>query len=540
MHLKLLEQLSIPPILGVVARMYVSSAHQFSSRKPVQSWASLGAAIVAGVLFVLALQPYSILPLALIAFALLAVLVRRASGFIAFRLGYFFGLGQFVPGLFWITESFQVEADRFGWLALPAVLGLSALLSVFPALACALAARMERAGLPLALSMATSWTATEWLRGHVLTGFPWNLAAYTLSDWPVAAQASSVFGSYGLGFLLVLCAALAGLAFVSAADGKRISRLATAGAIALSVTAFGAMRLLFADVPSERGAQIRVVQPNIAQSAKWDDATRNSNILKLIALSAQPGDFDILLWPETAWPGFLAEDAGARAMLGWLLPETGVLLTGSPEREETGAGTVYRNAVLAISRDGTILTRYAKHHLVPFGEYVPWRSLLPLQRLVQSLGDFTPGPGPRTLAFGPHPYAGIAICYEIIFPGHVVDDAIRPDWIFNATNDAWFGASIGPWQHLASARMRAIEEGLPLVRAANTGISAVVDSYGATLAMLEIDTSGVIDIRLPRPLPATIYARFGDWALLFLMLTSWAISGYWARQQQANLKGASK
>ena len=520
--------------------MYVSSAHQFSSRKPVQSWASLGAAIVAGVLFVLALQPYSILPLALIAFALLAVLVRRASGFIAFRLGYFFGLGQFVPGLFWITESFQVEADRFGWLALPAVLGLSALLSVFPALACALAARMERAGLPLALSMATSWTATEWLRGHVLTGFPWNLAAYTLSDWPVAAQASSVFGSYGLGFLLVLCAALAGLAFVSAADGKRISRLATAGAIALSVTAFGAMRLLFADVPSERGAQIRVVQPNIAQSAKWDDATRNSNILKLIALSAQPGDFDILLWPETAWPGFLAEDAGARAMLGWLLPETGVLLTGSPEREETGAGTVYRNAVLAISRDGTILTRYAKHHLVPFGEYIPWRNLLPLQRLVQSLGDFTPGPGPRTLAFGPHPYAGIAICYEIIFPGHVVDDAIRPDWIFNATNDAWFGASIGPWQHLASARMRAIEEGLPLVRAANTGISAVVDSYGATLAMLEIDRSGVIDIRLPRPLPATIYARFGDWALLIIMLTSWAISGYWARRHRANLKSVSK
>ena len=407
-------------------------------------------------------------------------------------------------------------------------------------MACAFAARMERARLPLALSMATSWAATEWLRGHVLTGFPWNLAAYTLSDWPVAAQASSVVGSYGLGFLLVLCAALAGLAFVSADNGKRNGRLATAGAIALLTVGFGAVRLLLADMPSERGAQVRVVQPNIAQSAKWDDAARNANILKLIALSARPGDFDILLWPETAWPGFLAEDAGARAMLGWLLPETGVLLTGSPEREETEAGTVYRNAVLAISPDGTILTRYAKHHLVPFGEYIPWRNLLPLQRLVQSLGDFTPGPGPRTLAFGPHPYAGIAICYEIIFPGHVVDNAIRPDWIFNATNDAWFGASIGPWQHLASARMRAVEEGLPLVRAANTGISAVVDAYGATLAMLDIDTSGVIDIRLPRPLPATIYARIGDWALLILILTSWMISGYWARRQQANLKGASK
>lgn len=511
-----------------------------SSRPILRGFAGLLSSVLAGACIVFALPPYSILPFALIAFALLAVLVRGASGFFAFGLGYFFGLGQFVPGLFWITESFQVEADRFGWLALPAVFGLSTLLSVFPAMACALAARMERARLPLALSMATSWTATEWLRGHVLTGFPWNLAAYTLSDWPVAAQASAVVGSYGLGFLLVLCATLAGLAFVSADNEKRIGRVATAGAIALLTVGFGAVRLLLADMTLERGAHVRVVQPNIAQSAKWDDAARNANILKLIALSARPGDFDILLWPETAWPGFLAEDAGARAMLGWLLPETGVLLTGSPEREESGAGTVYRNAVLAISPDGTILTRYAKHHLVPFGEYIPWRNLLPLQRLVQSLGDFTPGPGPRTLAFGPHPYAGIAICYEIIFPGHVVDNAIRPDWIFNATNDAWFGASIGPWQHLASARMRAVEEGLPLVRAANTGISAVVDAYGATLAMLDIDTSGVIDIRLPRPLPATIYARIGDWALLILILTSWVISGYWARRQQANLKGTSK
>jgi apolipoprotein N-acyltransferase len=210
-------------------------------------------------------------------------------------------------------------------------------------------------------------------------------------------------------------------------------------------------------------------------------------------------------------------------MLGWLLSETGVLLTGSPEREEIGSGTIYRNSVLAIAPDGTILTRYAKHHLVPFGEYVPWRSVLPFQRLVQSLGDFAPGPGPRTLAIGPHPYVGVAICYEAIFPGHVVDDAIRPDWIFNATNDAWFGTSIGPWQHLASARMRAVEEGLPLVRAANTGISAVVDAYGRTVAMLELGTAGIIDTRLPRPLPPTLYARFGDWTALALVLLAWAL-----------------
>lgn len=501
--------------------------------------AALILATTAGIGVTFALPPYSLFPFAVLAFALITILLRGKSPLDALCLGYVFGLGQFVPGLFWITESFQIDAEQFGSLAVPAVIGLSALLSVFPALACAIAARMERAGLPLALSFATSWTAAEWLRGHALTGFPWNLAAYTLSDWLIAAQAVSVVGSYGLGFLLIICSAFVGLA-ACAPNGKQSAvRFTVAAAVVGSVIGFGALRLTLSDAPSDRGPLIRVVQPNIAQSTKWDEASRKTNILKLLALSARPGEFDILLWPETAWPGFFAEDAGARVALGRLFPKTGVLLTGSPERDVTGAGTVYRNAVLAISSDGTVLTRYAKHHLVPFGEYIPWRGLLPFQRLVQSLGDFTPGPGPRTLAFGPYPTAGIAICYEIIFPGHVVDDEIRPDWIFNATNDAWFGASIGPQQHLASARMRAIEEGLPLVRAANTGISAVVDAYGVTLASLEIETSGVIDMRLPRPLPPTLYARFGDWAVVVLLLVSWAVFGLWARRQQISSKGGT-
>ena len=500
----------------------------------------MGMALAAGAALVLALPPYSILPFALIAFAVLAIMLHGTPWPVAFRLGYLFGLGQFIPGLFWITESFQVEADRFGWLALPAVLGLAALLAVFPAAACALAARMARAGLPLALSLATSWTGLEWLRGHVLTGFPWNLAAYTLADWLPFAQVSSLVGSYGLGFLLVLCSALVGLAFRAPARRLQVIRFASATAIAVTVAGFGVARLALSVPSSERGAHIRVVQPNIAQSAKWDEGSRKANILRLLSLSARPGDYDILLWPETAWPGFLAEDTGARVMLGWLLPNTAVLLAGSPEREVTADGTVYRNAVLAIAPDGSVLTRYAKHHLVPFGEYVPWRSVLPFQRLVESLGDFLPGPGPRTLAFGPHPYAGIAICYEIIFPGHVVDDAIRPDWIFNATNDAWFGTSIGPKQHLASARMRAIEEGLPLVRAANTGISAVVDAYGKTQAILDIETSGVIDMRLPRPLPPTPYARLGDWSVLLLALGSWGVFAFWVWREMTVVKGSQK
>lgn len=513
--------------------MNILKQHQFFRRKNLQSLARLVIVVAAGASLVLALPPYSILPLALISFAVLTLLLRDKSPLKALGLGYLFGLGQFVPGLFWITESFQVESDRFGWLALPAVFGLATLLSVFPALACGLAARMARFGLSPALSLATSWTATEWLRGHVLTGFPWNLAAYTLADWTVPAQVASLVGSYGLGFLLVLCASLAGLFFSRADRHLRWLRLTGVAAIVVGVVGFGALRIVLSDPPTERGPQIRAVQPNIAQSAKWDEATRKANILRLLYLSARTGDFDLLLWPETAWPGFLAEDVGARVMLSWLLSETGVLLTGSPEREETEAGTVYRNAVLAIAPDGAVLTRYAKHRLVPFGEYIPWRSVLPFRRLVESLGDFTPGPGPRSLAFGPHPYAGVAICYEAIFPGHVVDDAIRPDWIFNATNDAWFGTSIGPWQHLASARMRAVEEGLPLVRAANTGISVVVDAYGRTIAMLELDTSGTIDTRLPRRLPPTPYARFGDRTALALIILAWVIAGLRPRLQRA-------
>lgn len=514
--------------------MVKSEEQRISSRTNLRGMAGLVSSVLAGACIVFALPPYSILPLGMVAFAVLSLLLRDAAPMRALGLGYLFGLGQFVPGLFWVTESFQVDADRFGWLALPAVLGLAAVLSVFPALACTLSARMARAGLSPALSLATSWALAEWLRGHALTGFPWNLAAYTLADWLPFAQVASLVGSYGLGFLLVLCSALVGLAFRAPARRLHVIRFASAAAIAVTVPGFGVARLALSDPPSERSTHIRVVQPNIAQSAKWDEGSRKANILRLLSLSARPGDYDILLWPETAWPGFLAEDTGARVMLGWLLPKTAVLLAGSPEREVTSNGTVYRNSVLAIAPDGSVLTRYAKHHLVPFGEYVPWRSVLPFQRLVESLGEFLPGPGPRTLAFGPHPYAGIAICYEIIFPGHVVDDAIRPDWIFNATNDAWFGTSIGPKQHLASARMRAIEEGLPLVRAANTGISAAVDAYGRTLAMLDIETAGVIDMRLPKPLPPTFYARFGDWTVLILMLSFWGVFGFWVRRQRSS------
>ena len=332
------------------------------------------------------------------------------------------------------------------------------------------------------------------------------------------ALAASVLGSYGLGFVLVLAAASIGQAVGGLPrDGCR-AHLGLAAAIVLALAMFGSLRVALLSADTAQGRQIRIVQPNIPQRAKWDPASRSANIARLLLLSARPGAFDLLLWPETAWPGFLAEDPGARAMIGWLLPDRAALLTGSPEREGTEVDAVYRNAVLAVGPDGTVLTRYAKHHLVPFGEYVPWRGLLPFQRIVQSLGDFTPGPGPRTLAFGPFPFPGVAICYEIIFPGHVVDDAIRPDWIFNATNDAWFGDTAGPRQHLDQARLRSIETGLPQARAANTGVSALFDAKGRLLARVRLYEAGRIEAALPGALPPTLYTLYGDSGFAILVI----------------------
>jgi apolipoprotein N-acyltransferase len=289
-----------------------------------------------------------------------------------------------------------------------------------------------------------------------------------------------------------------------------ISLMALAGIA--TMWAVGTLRLQ-SDAQQPPGVDLRIVQGNIPQEEKWAPENREATFARYLELSTRPGDFDVLLWPE----------------------DGRVLLTGVPDRVPSEDGTRYFNTVQAFDETGEILTGYAKHHLVPFGEYVPFRGWLPIERLTAGLGDFTPGPGPRTLALPGVPLVAVAICYEIIFPGHVVDDLFRPDWIFNATNDAWFGTSIGPEQHLASARMRAVEEGLPVIRAANTGISAVIDASGEIVARLDTGETGIIDASLPSARPPTLYASFGDWMLLALILASWS----WAMAPMRRLTTAA-
>lgn len=479
----------------------------------------------AGALSVLVLPPYSLLVFLPIAYATLLFCLRGLSTRTAFLVGWSFGLAQFGLGISWIGESFFVDADRFASLAIPAVASLSAFLAVFSGVAAAVFAHLSIrhviTGVTAALLFATCWTGAEWLRGHILTGFPWNLAGYAFVDYSALRQPASWFGIFGLSFLAVFTGALPGVA-LAVPFRVRWSALAVFAVMTVSIYGLGALNLA-SPAPAGTDIELRIVQGNIPQQQKWAPGSRDRTLTRYLGLSAGPGSFDVLLWPETAFPGYLDEDDETRTRIAGNLPEGTVLLTGVPDRVASESGALYFNTVQAYESSGKSLAGYAKHHLVPFGEYVPFGEWLPIKRLTEGLGDFTKGPGPRTFALPGIPLVAIAICYEIIFPGHVVDRLFRPDWIFNATNDAWFGTSIGPEQHLASARMRAVEEGLPVIRAANTGISAVIDAKGEIVSRLDIGVTGVIDAPLPGAGERTPYGRFGDWMLLALVGCAWAL-----------------
>ncbi|WP_199230952.1 apolipoprotein N-acyltransferase [Azospirillum sp. TSO5] len=495
-------------------------------------------AALLGALTVLALPPFSLLPFLVLGLGGLFLLLCRAGPAAAVLTGWSFGMGYFIAGIHWIGESFFVDAERFGWMAAPAVGGLSAFLALFIAIPAWIFARLRWGGVADATVFALLWTASEWLRGHVLTGFPWNLVAYAWVDHPAPRQIAAVFGSYGLSLLTVFAAVLMPLSLLATSRRDRHSAR-MAALLALLILAAGALRLPpdsgedgIARAEDLSGPLVRIVQGNIPQVKKWLPEQRAATVERYLDLSSRPGRYDLLLWPETAYPGFLDEAGEMLARIAARLPPGAHLLAGTPRRSYEPTGRAIWNAVITVNDGGGIEGVYDKHHLVPFGEYVPLRGVLPLNQFTAGFGDFSAGPGPRTLQVGAQT-VGVAICYEAIFPGELVDRTRRPDWIFNPTNDAWFGTSIGPDQHLASARMRAVEEGLPMVRAANTGISAVIDGYGTISAKLPLNETGIVDARLPPPLSPTPYARWGDLLLvplaLAVVLSSVLVGGWKGR-----------
>lgn len=493
---------------------------------PNRPWLRVGAALLCGLLAATALPPFYFLPGLWIGFSGLLYLIVSANSWkrAAFE-GWVFGLGWFALGLYWIGYAFLVDAAQYAFLMPFAVIGISVGMAIYPALAAgSMSWLIRRVSLPvifLPIVFAAIWTVAEWLRGIILTGFPWNPVA---SIWGISddiLQSISWLGALGLGFVTIAVCVAPAILMLGDTQERRRSWVAV---IALTVSlpilwGAGWMRLSQSDTATHDGVLLRLVQPSIPQHLKWKPDLRQGHLLKQLALSNRSdgpaGSPTHVIWAETNVPYLITDDAGAPAPLAAGVPANGHMIFGAPRRDS--AGQVY-NSLMAINDNGDIEATFDKFHLVPFGEYVPLRAWLPFDKLTAGRGDFTPGAGPATFNLdGLPPFAAI-ICYEVIFSGNVVDPDNRPEWILNITNDAWFGPSTGPRQHLVQARLRAIEEGLPVVRVANTGISAVIDSYGRVRNKLELEQTGIIDAPLPEALPPTVFSHVGQLPALILSI----------------------
>lgn len=532
----------------------------FADRWPKLIALTLGAVSATG------FAPLNFWPLTLLALAgWMALVARSPKGWRTFGIGWAFGVGHFVVGLNWIATAFTYQAAMPAWLGWIAVVLLALYLAVYPALAAwgawavtkfVAPAKAEAAGglhssegptptpapayagatLSFILAFAALWTLTEWLRSWVFTGFAWNPLSAFLVPVQLAGPAAMI-GTYGLSAIALLWIGW-GLRFAprwAAMFGRGLSDGTFFSTLMLGPIMFFGFPVLFMwattldqasyDLVQADGIPITVVQPNVGQADKWVGAKADANFAKLARLTAPKDETPrLILWPEAAVPDYLEwgypavyydrSPAAARARLTALMNPGDLMLLGALKLELDRSGDVVgaRNAVMTVHADGTLGPRYDKAHLVPYGEYLPLRPVLSaigLSRLAPGDIDFWPGPGPRTLDLGDFGRAGLQICYEIIFSGQVVDRDHRPDFIFNPSNDAWFGAW-GPPQHLAQARLRAIEEGLPVVRATPTGISAVIDADGRIRESLPMQAAGRIDTIVPSAHAPTLFARFGN------------------------------
>jgi apolipoprotein N-acyltransferase len=483
-------------------------------------------AFAAGALSALAMAPFNAWPVLFLTFPVLVWLIDGAAAgrgggtMVAAVTGWWFGFGYFVAGLYWIGYAFLVDAPTFGWLLPFAVIGLPALLAIYPAIAVALARILWTRGAARILALAVTLTATEWLRGHLFTGFPWNAFGYALTAPLALAQSASVIGIWGLTFIAIVVAASPAIL----TDDRSETRLpwlplALSIAVLFGLGGWGALRLQHTPTDFVDNVHLRIMQPNLQQDVKFNYAARRQVMDRYVTLSQQtsspsPGA-TLLIWPESPFPFVLTHEPNALAQIAKLLSPSTALITGAIRVEQTSSlfSPHAYNSIYVIGSDGSILDIYDKVHLVPFGEYLPFQSFLErlgLQALTKQVGGFSSGARHKLITIPGVPRALPLICYEVIFPREEMPQEERAAWIVNVTNDAWFGYSTGPFQHLQQSRVKAIEEGLPLVRAANTGISAVVDPVGRVIKSLALGHEGVLESPLPRAVATPFYARFGD------------------------------
>lgn len=489
---------------------------------PVGRFQKIALALGLGAASGFSFAPLGVWPLSVCLFALSTVyLDRRPTPGAATLAGWLLGLGQFLVSLWWISEAFTYQGQMPIWLGAGAVLLLCGYLALFPALAFGLAARFWTRRPSRILVLAAFWAAGEWLRGHLFTGFPWNMVGQIWFDTPAVLQFARHTGAYGLSFITVVL-------FASVALWRERSWLSRAWAglcilVGALVLLDGLFVLRAARVSPVEGPMVHLIQANIEQDLEFDAARQTEILLRyeqmMAALpsSAEPG---IVIWPETALEFDVAQDARLRTRLAGLLGKHRLLILGAPRLDTDSAGVnrAY-NGLLVIDPTGRVVASYDKSRLVPFGEYLPGASLFSwfgLEALAASAHRFTPGAGAAIVASPGAPSFAPAICYEIIFAGSLVHSGPRPEWILNISNDAWFGRSWGPHQHFAQARLRAVEEGLPVVRSTPTGVSGVIDSYGRVVAKSGLAEPAILSARIPAPQPPTLYSSMGDAPVLLV------------------------
>ena len=503
-------------------------------------WRRAFIAFAAGAASALAVAPVNAWPVLFLTLPVLVWLIdgstagRRGALWSAAIAGWCFRFGYFLFGLYWVGYAFLVDAKTFGWLLPVAVTGLPAYLAIYTALGAALARLLWVRGPLRILALAASMTIAEWLRGHLLSGFPWNTFGYALTEPLPLAQSVSVVGIWGLTFLaLAICASPATLADEKS-DTPAPWRPLVMGLVVLAAFfGYGLARLATHPTTYVPKVKLRLMQPNLQQDEKFNYTAKNDVMQRYLRLSSRAtgpesnGIHDIthLIWPEAAFPFFLTREPDALAQIADLIKPNTELITGAVRAASEPGQRVRRayNSIYVIDGDGSIRGVYDKVHLVPFGEYLPFQSLLEklgLQQLTKVAGGFLSGDRRRAMDVAGAPKMLPLICYEAIFPGAAVPPGQRPGWLVNVTNDGWFGISSGPYQHLQQARVLAIAEGLPLVRDANTGISAVIDPVGRIINSLPLGVEGVLDSPLPRAIAPTLYAQFGNYVLILFLVAS--------------------
>lgn len=495
--------------------MPIKDMHPKVIRYLTTGWRLAGGAILCGLVMALGQAPLSFPFGMLLALPTLGWLfLNHQSRKGAFLTGWWAGCGYFAASTFWIVEPFFVQPEIFGWMAPFALTFMAAGLALFWGGGFLFASFAQVKPIYRLAALAVAWTAFEFARAHILTGFPWGLLAYTWSETPVF-QLLAYIGPHGLGLLTLL------IGFLPLVIRKNFW-FSGSYSIVLIAALWLAGQARIPDTPETSETTIRLLQPNAPQHLKWRGDMVDVFFKRMLKMTAAPAAHrpDLVVWPETSIPYPLDGESLALQLVSQAAGPTTQVMAGIQRHQDN---RVY-NSMVYLDQAGGILAVYDKHHLVPFGEYIPLGWLLTrfgIRGLADSDGNgFAAGTGTRVIKASGLPDFLPLICYEAIFPGLSQLDDERPKWLLHITNDAWFGNFSGPFQHLVQVRARAIEQGLPVARSANTGISAMIDPYGQMVKQLPLNTAGFLDAKLPLPLPATLYSKWGEvtWILIALLI----------------------